>query len=311
MTTAFLAAVLAARVLIVGAPADHDSTEAYRRALASTGLYEVSVVEEPSVVTTAVAARYSAVVANGVVLAARGGRSVVNVRPGAGVASLLSEVARVSGVRGQTEVKAAPLRVLVVTGGHDYDPSFESLFEGWTDLSVVVDPHPKAYNRDLVKRFDVIVLYDMIPDITEQQKKNLTAYLESGKGLVVMHHALCSFDGQDWWRQVTGGHYPQKGGSYQHDRDLTAKRVKDHPVVAGIPASWAVHDETYKGLKFADGNNVLVSTDDTTADGPLVWISAWAKARVVSIQPGHNRESHYDPIFRRLVHNAINWSAGR
>ena len=161
MTTAFLAAVLAARVLIVGAPADHDSTEAYRRALASTGLYEVSVVEEPSVVTTAVAARYSAVVANGVVLAARGGRSVVNVRPGAGVASLLSEVARVSGVRGQTEVKAAPLRVLVVTGGHDYDPSFDSLFEGWTDLSVVVDPHPKAYNRDLVKRFDVIVLYDI------------------------------------------------------------------------------------------------------------------------------------------------------
>jgi type 1 glutamine amidotransferase len=258
-----------------------------------------------------VQARYSAVVVNGRAVSAAAKNAIV-VTPESGVAALLADVAKVSGAAvTSAAAKPAPLRVLVVTGGHSFDPSFDSIFEGYADLQVSVNQHPQAYKLELVKRFDVIVLYDMIENIPDEQRRNLTSFLESGKGLVVIHHALCSYNGQDWWKQIAGGQYEQKKSSYLHDRDYTAKRVAEHPVTAGLPAIWKVHDETYKGMNYAAGNQVLVTTDDPTGDGPLVWISAYPKSRVVSIQTGHNRESHYDPVFRRLVHNAIVWSGGR
>jgi len=204
---------------------------------------------------------------------------------------------------------SSPVRVLVVTGGHDYDPSFHSVTEGYPDLRVTVDPHPKAYSRDLRPRYDVILFYDMVNEVPEDQRRNLLDFAEAGKGLVVMHHALCSYDAQDWWLNITGGQYQQKSSSYQHDRDFAVRRVKEHPVTAGLPQQWSMHDETYKGLRYGSGNNVLITTNDPTSDGPLVWISPWQKSRVVSIQPGHNRESHLDGNYRRLVHNAIVWAA--
>ncbi|MDZ4801224.1 MAG: ThuA domain-containing protein [Bryobacteraceae bacterium] len=304
------AVLLALRVLIVGSPDSHESTEAYRRALASTGLYEVAVVEDASLVSTAVVSKYDAVLLNARAAHAVG-RKVLLAKPEAGMAKMMADVARVTGASPTAATKSAPLRVLVVTGGHDYDPSFDSVFEGYTDVRVTVDPHPKAYNRDLLKSFDVLVLYDMIDTLTDMQRRNLTNFLEAGRGVVVLHHALCSYNGQDWWKQVTGGQYEQKKSTYLHDRDYTAKRVADHPVTAGLPAQWSVHDETYKGMNYAEGNKVLVTTDDATGDGPLVWISTYSKSRVVSIQTGHNRESHYDPIYRRLVHNAMIWAGGR
>ena len=155
------------------------------------------------------------------------------------------------------------------------------------------------------------MLYDMVTDVPEEQRRNLLTFAEAGKGLVVMHHALCSYDGQDWWLRITGGQYQTKSSSYQHDRDFTVRRAKEHPVTAGLPQQWAMHDETYKGLRYGPDNNVLITTADQTSDGPLVWISPYQKSRVVAIQPGHNRESHIDPHYRRLVHNAVLWAAGR
>ncbi|MBK5290334.1 MAG: ThuA domain-containing protein, partial [Acidobacteriia bacterium] len=87
-----------------------------------------------------------------------------------------------------------PVRVTLVTGGHDHAPSFYSVFEGQSELSVRVNPHPLAYEGDLRKNCDVLVLYDMISDPGVKQKQNLREFLESGKGLVVLHHALVNFN---------------------------------------------------------------------------------------------------------------------
>ena len=55
----------------------------------------------------------------------------------------------------------SPVRVLVVTGGHDYPTSFYSIFEqdglAW-DHAV---SNEEAFRRDLRGRYDALVLYDM------------------------------------------------------------------------------------------------------------------------------------------------------
>src|SRR5713226_8840634 len=57
-----------------------------------------------------------------------------------------------------------PVKVLIVTGGHDHEPSFYSLFDDQRFIATV-NPHPEAFTRDFRERADVLVLYDLIPEI--------------------------------------------------------------------------------------------------------------------------------------------------
>ena len=81
-----------------------------------------------------------------------------------------------------------------------------------------------------------------------------------------------------------------------------------HPVTDGL-APFTVLDETYKGMWLAPANTVLLTTDNPTGDPPVAWVSAYPRSRVVTIQLGHGPDAHHDPSYRRLVLNAIRWSA--
>ena len=208
------------------------------------------------------------------------------------------------------------LRVLVVTGGHSYPTSFYSLFEqpGITwDHAVSSE---EAYRRDLRERYDVLVLHDMPKTLSETGMRHFQAFAESGKGIVVIHHALVSYPEWEWYRDLIGGRYLETpaGGmpasTYRHDETMRIAVAKPHAVTEGLSA-FTVLDETYKGMWLAPTNTVLLTTDNPTGDPPVAWVSAYDKSRVVTIQLGHGPESHRDPSFRRLVANAIRWSAAR
>jgi type 1 glutamine amidotransferase len=157
----------------------------------------------------------------------------------------------------------------------------------------------------------------MVQELPDVQKKNLRDYVESGKGLVVLHHAIADYQNWEWWwKEVVGGRYvltAEPGfpaSSYLHDVDLEVRVVAKHPVTKGLgPAK--IIDETYKNMWHSPEIKVLVETDHPTSDKPLVWISPYAKSKVVYIELGHGREGHESAWFRQLVRNAILWSAGR
>lgn len=211
----------------------------------------------------------------------------------------------------------AALRVMVVTGGHDYEPSFYSIFDGDPSLRVRVNPHPIAYRGDFRKNTDVLVLYDTIQDLPEDQRSNLRQFVESGKGVVVLHHALLDFNSWEWWwRDVMAGRYlgkadgDQPASTYLHDVDIEATPVSDHPVLRGVPPL-LIHDETYKHMWISKKVQVLLETTNPNSDGPLAWVSPYDKSRVVVIQLGHGSDAHRHPAYRQLVLNAIHWAAGR
>jgi len=208
--------------------------------------------------------------------------------------------------------------VLVVTGGHSYDSLFYTLFEGYGDVAWThAESNHVAFGKDFRKECDVLVLYDMTQEISELERKNLTEFLESGKGLVALHHAIADYNSWPWWYEtVIGGRYLLKadgglpGSTYKHDVEITARPVGQHPVTAGVGALH-LWDETYKGMWISPKVKVLLETDHPTSDGPLAWISPYEKSRVVFIQLGHDRLAHIHPGYRLLVRNAIRWAAGR
>lgn len=106
---------------------------------------------------------------------------------------------------------AGKLNILIVTGGHDFDKkSFFEMFDSFKNISYKELTHPEAYQQ-LAQidpaSFDAVVFYDMPPSIKEEEKNVFNTLVKEGKGLLFLHHSLCSV--QDWneYKLFTGGKY--------------------------------------------------------------------------------------------------------
>lgn len=215
---------------------------------------------------------------------------------------------------------AAPegaLRLLVVTGGHDYPTSFYTLFEGRPEWRWVHAPSSEtAFAQDAVPRFDVIVFYDMPRTLSPAGRERLEAFARAGKGIVALHHALFAHPGWPFWEELLGGRYfpEDEGGAkkstYRHDVELFVKPAGSHPIVDPIGPLQLV-DETYKGARLSPKITPLLEVDNPDADRYVAWVSPWSPSRVVCVQLGHDERAHRSAAYRELVRNAVLWSAGR
>jgi len=219
---------------------------------------------------------------------------------------------------GAIKAESKPLRLLVVTGGHEYPTTFYTLFEGADGLhwDHAVSNH-EAFRDDIRSKYDVLVLYDLSSEISDAEKTHLRDFVESGKGIVVLHHAIADYQTWEWWsKEVVGGKYLLKpegsmpASTYIHGEEQCVRVVAKHPITArlGMMHLW---DETYKGMWISPDVQVLLRSDNPTSDGPVAWISPYPKSRVVYIQLGHGETAHLYPSYRILVQDAIRWSAGR
>jgi len=218
---------------------------------------------------------------------------------------------------GKSTPRADALRVLVVTGGHDYPTSFYTVFEGrpewrWTHAA----SNEEAFARETVSRYDVLVLYDYSQKLGEEGRAHLKAFAEAGKGVVVLHHAICDYADWPWFEELIGGRYllkdegTSKASTYRHDVELFVKPVGSHPIIDPIGPLQLV-DETYKGMRISPKVTPLLEIDHPDGDRYVAWVSPYQPARVVTVQLGHDEHAHRSVAYRDLVRNAILWSAGR
>lgn len=111
------------------------------------------------------------------------------------------------------------LRVLLVTGGHAFDQApFYKIFEDRQDIVCLKSAYPQAaalFKPGLEKEYDVIVMYDMVKAITPEQQKAVVDLLNTGVGLVLLHHDLDA--NEDWpeFTKIRGGKYFLKPGTVE------------------------------------------------------------------------------------------------
>jgi type 1 glutamine amidotransferase len=207
---------------------------------------------------------------------------------------------------------------LLITGGHDHDASFYTIFQGVNELDgLPVVSSATAFKTDLRGKYDVLIMYDFSRDLDDVGKKNLQDFVESGGGVVVLHHALLDYQNWAWWTdQAVGGSYrlsrqhDRPSSSVKNNQQLSVTPAEKHPITAGI-GPFHVEDETYKNMKFSPKIRPLLTTDNPTSDTNLAWIGPDDRFRVVAIQLGHGPTAFANPSYRSLVHNAILWAAGK
>ncbi len=215
-----------------------------------------------------------------------------------------------------------PIRILVITGGHDYktDQFNEMLASLGDNIKYQISELPAAYDMFLPEnrnKYDVLVFYHMWQKITDEQAKILADCISQGKPLVVLHHSICAYDDWPEYFNIIGGKYFHKpttvkgkeypACSYIHDLHFKVKIVNpENPVTKGL-SDFEIFDETYKGYYVEEGVTPLLTTDEPSSSPVIGWTKNYGKARIVTLQSGHDVPTFENPNFRKLLKQAIEW----
>lgn len=182
---------------------------------------------------------------------------------------------------------------------------------------------------------DTIVLYSDGQDahVAKGHLPELAKRHAAGKGLVVLHYALEPTDAAmaAFFDEAIGGHF-QVDWSVNPVWQMKDPLIAAHPVTSGVK-SFEAEEEFYYHIKFRDGAiplfRALPPESSLGADGPrsgnpeirkklalkepqtLAWaVENPTKARGFGFTGGHFYKHFSNESFRKLVLNAVVWTAG-
>ncbi len=227
--------------------------------------------------------------------------------------------------------ETAPLRMLLVTGAtpimkwlkHNRAMVSTNLYTIFEEHDDIVWIHATideaAFENDIRKDFDVVVFFNRCDTMSQNAKNNLKDFVDSGKGIVLLHSALSSYNNWEWWwRDVVGGKYqvsenektPSSHSSHGQAQKKSFTIASNHPITKAVGA-FTLGVETYSRLVISPKIQALYKSEQSYDDNPLIWIGPHRKSRVIVIQPGHFANSYLNPNFRTLIYQSILWAGRR
>lgn len=250
--------------------------------------------------------------------------------------------------------------LLVLSGGHPYDePAFAALLDSLSGWCVTHLLHPEAerlVGEGRADQADGLLFYDM-PGYTfadgrvetappsEAFRRAITARFAAGRGAVAMHHALAGWAEWPEWAELIGGRFLYQPGEvrglavpdsgYRHDVAYTAEVVCDHPVTAGLLATFPVTDELYLAEVFAGDITPLVRAqhqftrenfysaaaavagrmfdnagwNHANGNDCVAWVKRAGAANLVYLQFGDGPDTYANPAVRQILANALRFTA--
>jgi type 1 glutamine amidotransferase len=211
----------------------------------------------------------------------------------------------------------APLAIHIISGSgeyksepslKEYKESLEKNFKVTVTASWARDGAEKLDNLESLPKADVLILFARRMKLPEDQMKVIRGHWEAGKPIVGIRtagHAFQKDDNEVFDRKVLGGHY--KGHYGNEVVNVTAsEKGKSHPVLAGV--------EPFRSRKLYSAGEltgeVLQFGDIGKAKHPVTIVNTHKGGRMFFTSLGVP-EDFQDKNFRRLLENAIFWTAQR
>ncbi len=186
-----------------------------------------------------------------------------------------------------------------------------------------VTENAAIFNDAQLRHFAVVVLNSVSGEfLTPGQRRAFARFVARGGGVVALHAAGDDSHTSRWYRDTIVGApfigHPGEGDQFQ-PADMIIDQPQ-HPVMAGISLPWQPIDEWYSfsGNPADRGMTVLARIDETTyrpgprlkmGDHPVIWMNPRTKGRVIYSALGHTPQSYEDPNYRRILVNAVRWTA--
>ncbi|MBT3386055.1 MAG: ThuA domain-containing protein [Prolixibacteraceae bacterium] len=217
-------------------------------------------------------------------------------------------------------LKAQPVKIMLVTGGHAFDTiQFFQMFDALDGIEYehFVQPNANAaIVNGVAQKFDVLVFYDMWKTISENEKSAYLKLTKQGKPFLFLHHTLVSY--QDWgeFEKLLGGKYIQKSkeipveqqSTYVHDVWVEIEVINDHPVTKGFD-NFKIFDEVYGNFIVSDKVTPLLKTNHPQSSEIIAWENSFNSSKIVYLQPGHDFRSFESEDFRKLILQSIKYLA--
>jgi type 1 glutamine amidotransferase len=217
------------------------------------------------------------------------------------------------------ESKTDIISVMVVTGGHSFDTlEFIEMFESIPGITFDTVFQPRANSMIAsgeAENYDLFVLYDMWQEADSNVLDGYLNLLEKGKGMVILHHSLVSYQSWDEFKNIIGGKYYEKWSgaeegkmsTYKHDIDIDVKvSSEQHPVTKSIH-NFTIHDEGYGNIEVNPDVKVLLTTDHPDCAQLVGWENSYWNSKIVYLMLGHDKQAYANSNYRRLLGNAINY----
>lgn len=229
------------------------------------------------------------------------------------------------------ETPAEKIRVLLVAGNepgesHDYVRNPALLADvlersgRFTVTRLTADAkHPTAdflAGLLVLKRadFDVVVTYLYKYADRDGYAQRLMDFVHEGGGLVAVHGSSGVFMNNPAWLQMLGARFTgHTRGRYTID--LTDRA---HPALVGLPASFEVEDEDYFHRLLPGTPRTVLGVirhrpqgDKPGANNDSIWTCSFGQGRIFYTALGHGRATWQNPVWQKMIAQAIAWAAGR
>ncbi|MBW6533624.1 MAG: ThuA domain-containing protein [Mariniphaga sp.] len=217
-------------------------------------------------------------------------------------------------------LKAQPVKIMLVTGGHSYDTiQFFQLFDALDGIEYTHFQQPEANQAiagGVAEDFEVLVFYDMWREISEAEKSAYMELTKKGKPMLFLHHALVSYQNWPQFEKLLGGKYIEKRrgipekelSTYEHDVWVYIQLVGNHPVTKGF-SSLRFFDEVYGNYRVSEDVVPILTTNHPQSEKIIGWENRFNKSRIIYLQPGHDYRTFETEEYRRLLLQAINYLA--
>ena len=232
---------------------------------------------------------------------------------------------RTEGAEPPADLPPAPAggtRVLLVTGidypGHHWRetaPALKQVLEKDPRLKVQIVEDPNALASPKLSEWDVVIIHFMNwekPAPGEAARENLRKFVQSGKGMMLIHFACGAW--QDWpeFRQLAGRVYDPKLRPHDpHGAFRVDIADPQHPIMKGL-APFETTDELYTCLTGDAPIQVVASARSKVdaKDYPMAFVLDYGKGRVFHTVLGHDVQAITNSGVPELLRRGCAWTAG-
>ncbi|MCF0234661.1 MAG: ThuA domain-containing protein [Thermoguttaceae bacterium] len=220
----------------------------------------------------------------------------------------------------------APIRALVLDGGHGYDePAFAQMLAELGDEFVFTRARlPEARGMlkpGLGRDFDVVLFYDMcqVP-ATDSEFEAFKTLLASGEiGAFFWHHHIGAHpERQDFWRLSGGAYVVEQNAEIEgvrrpisdYEHDIKIDVVPATPDDAPFPIEkFSIIDEGYLNVFVAPEAKILLKTDSPKASPEIAWTWKYGEREVLVCLLGHDVKAYRNEKFRDFLRRGLKWLA--
>jgi hypothetical protein len=221
-------------------------------------------------------------------------------------------------------------------GGHDWktvSPLLKKQLNDSGRFDVRVTEEFRDSGPETLEGYDLVVVnyYDARRkefQWSERARQALTEFVKSGKGLVIYHFSIASFEDWPEWEKLSGGNLRPNNGHHSPAHDFTVEiKDNDHPITRGLRRSFHQHeDELYANLRWQPESHYQVlatAWDDHNHYGgkakqpipgegihqPVMWTVQYGRGRVFVTVLGHDATAVKLPGFVTTFTRGAEWAA--